>query len=67
MANTQLDEARAALHQLQIGEGVTSIRKDGRMVEYSAANAASLKQYIKTLELQAGTGSAGKRRPLRFF
>jgi hypothetical protein len=37
------------------------------MVEYSAANVADLRQYIKTLELQAGTGSAGKRRPLRFF
>jgi hypothetical protein len=67
MANTQLGEAREALHQLQIGQGVTSIRKDGRMVEYSAANVADLRQYIKTLELQAGTGSAGKRRPLRFF
>lgn len=57
----QLEEARAALHQLRIGKQAVKVQRDGKMVEYSPANAVALEQYVKQLELQLGIGAV--RRP----
>lgn len=58
----QLEEAWAALHRLRIGKQVVKLQREGRMVEYSPANAAALEQYVKQLEQELGIGSM--RRPI---
>ncbi len=58
---TQLEEARAALHQLRIGKQAVKVQRDGKMVEYSPANAGALDQYVKQLERELGIGAV--RRP----
>lgn len=53
----RLDEARAALHDLQIGKSVTQVRdSDGSFVSFTAPRINALKAYIAELEAQiAGT------------
>ena len=61
MSSSLLQEAKDALHKISIGKGVASIKKDGRQVDYSAANIGDLKAYISSLESQAGTKSVPRR------
>lgn len=58
----QLDEARAALHQLQIGKQVVRIQKEGRQVEYTPTKISALREYVKELEIALGVGA--QRRPI---
>lgn len=47
-----LSEARAALHALQIGQGVVEVRdSSGETVRFTPANASRLRAYIAELEL----------------
>lgn len=51
----QLDEARAALHDLAIGKAMTEFRdSNGEVVRYSAANRPALLSYIGQLERSIG-------------
>lgn len=61
----QLDEARAALHNLITGKAVVSIQKNGRKVEYNLANKAELQGYISQLESELSARHA--RRAFRFY
>lgn len=58
---TDLQEARAALHDLMTGKRVATVQKDGRRVEFTAASVGDLKRYIAELEvaLPAGTRRRG--------
>lgn len=57
----QLEEARAALHRLRIGKQAVKVQRDGKLVEYSPADANALEFYVKQLEQQLGVGA--RRRP----
>jgi hypothetical protein len=48
----QLDEAIAVRHQLMLGKAVVSLQLDGRRMEYSKANLATLETYISQLRRQ---------------
>jgi hypothetical protein len=50
----QLDEARLALHRLEIGQGEVSLAYNGETVTYAAADLASLRLYIRGLEAKLG-------------
>jgi flagellar biosynthesis chaperone FliJ len=58
---SQLSEARAALHALMTGKQVVRIQKDGRSVEYTATRKRDLEQYINQLERQIDNNK--RRRP----
>lgn len=60
----KLDEALHALHQLNIGNSVVSIQKDGRRVEFRPADRAQLQAYISQLQAEV-TGSGPRRRAFR--
>ncbi|MCV6590777.1 MAG: gpW family protein [Marinobacterium sp.] len=60
----QLDEARQALHRLRIGKQAVKVQREGKLVEYTPADASALEQYIKQLELALGQGV--RRRTLGF-
>lgn len=63
----QLDEARAALHRLELGGQTASVSYDGESVTYSAANRGDLRQYIRTLEAKLGLRAPRARsRGVRF-
>lgn len=62
MDTMTLREARDALHRLMTGQRVVSVQKDGRRVEFTAVSAGELRKYIAQLE--AGSGSGGRRPPL---
>ena len=62
---TQLDEARAALHSLITGKRAVKVQKDGRMVEYTPANRRDLEQYTNQLEIELG--QSNRRRPARVY
>ncbi|EON88803.1 gpW [Plesiomonas shigelloides] len=64
---TQADllAARKALHDLMTGKRVTSVQKEGRRVEFTAANVSELKRYIA--ELEAQSGMSRRRRPAGFY
>ncbi len=49
---TWLSEAETALHQLQMGAQVVSIRGGDDQVNYSAANVAQLQKYVAKLQQQ---------------
>ncbi|MCV6589693.1 MAG: gpW family protein [Marinobacterium sp.] len=57
----QLDEARQALHQLNIGQGVVSIQRDGRKVDFRPADRSQLQSYIGELEAKLNPRGAGRR------
>ena len=52
---TQLDEARAAYHQLMIGQQVVVIKdSNGEQIQYGIASASRLAAYIAQLEIRLG-------------
>ena len=63
---TDLDAARAALHDLMIGKRVATVQKDGRRVEFTATSVADLKKYIAELESQIGI-TQRRRGPAGFY
>ncbi|EIY5121941.1 TPA: phage head-tail joining protein [Klebsiella variicola subsp. variicola] len=63
---SELDSARAALHDLMTGKRVATVQKDGRRVEFTATSVADLKKYIAELEVQIGITSR-RRRPAGFY
>lgn len=66
MATTQqLQEAKAALHNLMTGKAVVSLQRDGRRVEYTPANKSQLQSYINQLESELNSRST--RRAFRFY
>lgn len=66
MATTQqLQEAKAALHNLMTGKAVVSLQRDGRRVEYTPANKTQLQSYISQLESELNARST--RRAFRFY
>ncbi|MCQ1766136.1 gpW family protein [Neorhizobium galegae] len=62
LLEAQLSEARAALHRLEIGGAEVSLAYNGENITYSAANAASLRQYVRTLEAQLGLRTSSRAR-----
>lgn len=56
-AAERLAEAKSALHQILIGQGVASVRdSSGESINYSRANIGALRAYIRELEIEvAGT------------
>ncbi|SDE90429.1 gpW family head-tail joining protein [Limimaricola pyoseonensis] len=50
----RLDEAEGALHQLMTGSQVVAVGYDGDRQEYSRANEAGLRRYIRSLKRQLG-------------
>lgn len=60
---TQLTEARAALHKLLTGRAVASVTIDGVTTQYTQANIGSLRAYIEQLEGELGLTSVRRRRP----
>ena len=56
----QLAEARQAYHKLMTGQTVVRIQRDGKTVEFKAADRAQLRSYITELESQIG--ASGRRR-----
>lgn len=63
---SELDAARAALHDLMMGKRVATVQKDGRRVEFTATSVTDLKKYIADLESQVGTSSR-RRGPAGFY
>lgn len=61
----QLQEAKAALHNLMTGKAVVSLQRDGRRVEYTPANKSQLQSYINQLESELNARST--RRAFRFY
>lgn len=54
----QLDEARQAFHDLNIGKAVrVFVDQNGERVEYTVANRGSLSAYISDLQRQINGGS----------
>lgn len=45
-----LDQARAALHQLMIGQGIVECEFQGQVTKFKAADADRLRAYIAELE-----------------
>lgn len=60
----QLMEAKAAYHKLMTGQAVVRIQRDGKTVEFRAADRSELRAYITELEAQLSTGPI-RRRPAR--
>lgn len=60
---TQLQEARDALHRLVTGTSTVSIQRDGKKVEFAQANRSDLERYINQLEVQIGAGQGRRRGP----
>lgn len=58
----QLDEARSALHRLELGQSEVSLAYNGESVTYNAANAASLRLYVRQLEFRLGLRSTPRAR-----
>ncbi len=55
----KLDEAEAALHQLNLGRSARVIvDQNGERVEFTAANAGRLQAYITQLKVELGLISA---------
>lgn len=57
----KLSEAEDVLHELSLGRRVTKVGRNGKMVEYTAANRVDLELYIARLKNQKNTSS---RRPM---
>lgn len=62
LIQAQLDEARASLHRLEIGQATVSLAYNGESITYSAANAGQLRLYIRGLEAQLGLRSSARAR-----
>lgn len=62
----RLEEARDALHGLQIGRAVVEVvDQNGERVRYAQANRSALQAYIDSLESQLGIGR--NNGPMRFW
>jgi hypothetical protein len=62
----ELDAARAALHDLMMGNGLRRYRKTVEGWSLRRPQSAILKKYIADLESQVGTTSR-RRGPARFY
>ncbi len=62
---TELDEARAALHKLLTGRQAVKLQMNGRNVEYTPADYGQLDKYIKKLESELSL--VNNRRPARVY
>lgn len=62
----ELNQARAALHDLVLGKRAVKIQKDGRTVEYQQVNIDELRIYIQQLESDLGVGTT-RRGPVGVF
>lgn len=60
---TRLTEVEAALHSLQTGKAIATVKYDGREVSYSQSNINDLRIYKRELEEQLGLKT--KRRSMR--
>lgn len=60
-----LDNARAARHELMTGKRVASIQKNGRAVTFTSASLTELNNYIAELESALGVRSR-RGRPATF-
>ncbi|HFX7231740.1 TPA: phage head-tail joining protein [Citrobacter farmeri] len=65
-SQSDLDSARAALHDLMTGKRVATVQKDGRRVEFTVTSVSDLKKYIADLEVQVGI-TQRRRRPAGFY
>lgn len=62
----RLTEAKAALHNLHLGQSAVEIRdSNGDAVRYTPANASRLKAYIAELEEQLKNNATASRRGRR--
>ncbi|WP_176086956.1 gpW family head-tail joining protein [Martelella sp. HB161492] len=59
---SQLSEARLALHKLETGRSAVTLSYDGETVTYSGADRASLRAYIRGLETELGIRSSSRPR-----
>lgn len=66
----KLAEAKAALHDLQIGKSTVEVWDGDYRVRYTAATVSGLQAYIAQLEAQCGSTATGcgasTRRPITF-
>ena len=62
---TELDQARAALHQLSLGRHAVSVEKDGRKTTFNQVNKAQLQAYVAELELALGVTTRRRSGPAR--
>lgn len=58
----RLDDAREALHQLEIGRSEVSLNYNGEAMAFTAADRGSLRQYIRDLEAQLGQRRSARAR-----
>ncbi|UTV37633.1 gpW family protein [Ensifer adhaerens] len=58
----RLEEAREALHQLEIGRSEVSLNYNGEAMAFAAADRGSLRQYIRGLEAQLGLRQTARAR-----
>lgn len=65
-SQSDLDSARAALHDLMTGKRVATVQKDGRRVEFTVTSVRDLKKYIADLEVQVGI-TQRRRGPAGFY
>lgn len=65
-SQSDLDSARAALHDLMTGKRVATVQKDGRRVEFTVTSVSDLKKYIVDLEVQVGI-TQRRRGPAGFY
>lgn len=63
---TQLAEARLALHKLMTGSAVVEVLHGDQRIRYTETNRVDLENYIQRLENQAGgpSGTPMRRAPL---
>tara|TARA_R110001606_G_scaffold71219_1_gene162909 strand:- start:6120 stop:6320 length:201 start_codon:yes stop_codon:yes gene_type:complete len=57
----KIAEAEDVLHELSLGRRVTKVGRNGKNIEYTAANRVDLELYIARLKSQKNTSS---RRPM---
>ena len=58
----QLAAARDALHRLEIGQMEVSVSYNGETLSFAAADRASLRNHIRSLEVQLGLRTIGRAR-----
>jgi len=59
---TQLNEAKQALHKLEIGQSAVTLAYDGESITYTAANRTSLQAYIRRLQAELGVAAQASPR-----
>lgn len=61
MTQAILDEAKAALHKLMLGQRPHSVMYDGRRIEFTQTTKGDLERYITRLETQLGVNGTRQR------